>query len=548
MFKTNFFSLINQKLISENKNKKPFWTPRKMIFWGFNIIAGYTFLITLGQTYFKLGNFLPLVLILSSFIAFVSGIAFGRLSSHYGKNGGTLIFARHAFGKKIGGLMGFFQIMQLPIVSAIFPLSTVWLFNGLSINKIQISDQWYMYVLGMLLLGLISIIPIFNFTSNKVSLTIMWTFKWIVVIFSIVLCLSQVRHFSTNIINGYKPTSSYNYFLIIQAIITFFFAFGGFEVIGAQAEDIENSKTKILTIILTVIIMVAVFYLFYYFLILGALGPNGKAGSTGLPAVSNDNRIGNNLNKLIAVTFYGGNMSKILGSVIGVLIIVLVLITQFSSKISARLQYGWSNSRIIEAYATAGYLPSLFANKSKYHKSYPAFLLDIFITMTLALFFVLISFFGKFLISGAIDIVSYISFMQYLGALIAIMCLKFKNKKFKVNFIELILYIIVSCTIILLLFSYMIGGFINFVDYFKTTSNNRSLNNLSIGITSLFLVVIFIVGITLVACSFIFKWDKNNVKQFKNKNDSNISDSLDNKIDDIIGHDSKTEGKGVSGF
>lgn len=141
---------------------------------------------------------------------------------------------------------------------------------------------------------------------------------------------------------SYSPGLGYRYLPMITAIITFFFAFGGFEAVAAQVEEIENSKQKITSILLYMLVLVFIFYLFYYFVLGGALGAG--SGQTSLQAPANNGAVGNLMNKLLALVFTNRGTAttttELLGSAAGVAFFVFAVVAQFAAKTSSRMQCG----------------------------------------------------------------------------------------------------------------------------------------------------------------------------------------------------------------
>ena len=163
---------------------------------------------------------------------------------------------------------------------------------------------------------------------------------------------------------------------------------------------------------------------------------------------------------------------------------VLLVITQISNKSGSRLQGVWGNTRIISSYSENGYLPDVFTRKNKYNQYMNALYFDLILCTFFTVLYLILNFFLKFLASGALQAVSYISFMQYLG--VASACLymgykkdsKIKNKKW-----ENVYFIFVIIAIIFILISYMVGGIYDFVNYLNKTPGYRDPDKLTVILT-----------------------------------------------------------------
>ena len=80
--------------------------------------------------------------------------------------------------------------------------------------------------------------------------------------------------------------------------MTFFFAFGGFEVVASMSGDLKNSKKSMISTILMIILFIGIFYFFYYYAIMGALGPKGVAPTS---KTNEPNPINNIFEKVLGI-------------------------------------------------------------------------------------------------------------------------------------------------------------------------------------------------------------------------------------------------------
>ncbi len=517
--------LISKQSSANIKHKKQKFTKKQMIFWGFNIIVGYTFLIALSGTFKAFGSFVPIMILVASLIAFGAGRAFGKLSQKYDANGGTLLYTRKAFGYRVGGVIGFFQLLQLPINSSTVAIAFVWAFNGIHAGGVNLGDQWYIYILAFILYLLFSIVPYFGFTNSKISLFIFWFLKWSIIVGSIIASLFLIKSYGHNIgqyiapgKNMFTGKNSINFFGMIAAFTTFFFAFGGFEVVASMSNDLKDAKKNIASTIAWIVILVALFYIFYYFIILGCVGPKG---------ISSNSR--NDLNPFISVFSkvfnkskgIGDNIIKVTAGVVAALLALFLIITQIFNKGTSRTQSAWGNTRIINAYSSAGYLSPKLQRKNKYGQFYKAFWLDFIIASVFTVFYLIVQLIIVltkkqnlgFIGSGALQTVAYISFIQYLGSIAACLWLAHKKKKIKISLFDTIYFSITAVLILFFMIMFLVGGFVQISEYIHGDENG-SLTSI---LTTSFIIIFFIIAVIIVWNGERKGWNKNNLLDVKDQ-------------------------------
>lgn len=532
--------------VIQTKAKRGIMTPSKMVVWGFNLIVGYTFLISFSSVFNQAGNIMPVIIILGAFLALISGIAFGKMSQYFNRNGGVLLYTRAAFGQKAGGIFGMFQLLQLPIVASTVAIGFAWAFTG--INNLQ--NNVFILSGALILFLVLSIIPRYNFTTNRTSLLILWVMKWFIIVAMAILALVEIKHFTQNIAHNSARSSFQNYWTFTEATVTFFFAFGGFEAVASMTDDLEDSKHNMIKVLVMIIIFVCLFYIIYYFLIVGPLGVNSNPKSidnVGIPigGAYKTNDSFNPINSIFAKIFYNSDPSKLKfgAGALGTILSLLLVLTQIANKGASRLQAGWANTRIISAYASCGYLPYSFLSKNKYGQYVVAFWFDFVIAFIFSLLFIFFRIFKlNFLYSGALGVVAYISFFQYAGVLAAALWIKIRNKKIipnrthNISNAMAVLFATVLAFIVTLLCSFVADGIRQLYLYSKASALEKSNYDNTIWISVVILIAIFVVSLVVLVLSKIYNWTDH-----AQKLDEKL---IEDEIDKIMGHPGHPEYRG----
>lgn len=450
----------------------------KAFYFCFNMIVGYAFLLGLGSVFQDTGNWFLVLNVVCAAIAFIVGLGYAKLSRHYDTNGGVFVFAYKAFGRNSAYFFGWMQYIKSPTVALTTILGMVWAFKGIHLGSEPIGNDgsyaWWLYVLAIGLFILIFWSLYFGFTGGKIALIILSVLKWFFFIFLIGLSLywlKDAKSFFNNIFaNGYSPSTwktSYKTFLsIAPAIMTFFFAFGGFEDFASMANDFENPKSTLPKAIIFVFVASTVFYLIVFYLILGSLGTTGKFGldpnSTGTGDI-------NPINNLIYKTFGSGT------GAIALAFGLILAFSQVANKSCARLQTSWALSRQLSPLGSSGFLPRLIGRRNKYGQLKNALVFDFIIVSFFICLYLLIAIFvfhnqnsGR--LSGALGIYSFIAFVVYFGTLISLIKIASRERTvINLNIYEKIMYWfgIIALALIIILYVYSgvstYDGFINLI-------------------------------------------------------------------------------------
>ena len=497
--------LAIKKQVKSPRKKK--WSFGMFIFWGFNFIVGYAFIVGLNSSFSHVGTLFPVIILFSGFIAFVTGLSFSRLSNSFHTNGGIYLYCKKVFGRKTGVLAGFFQYIQEPFVALSSFFGMLWAFQGIIIKHhatYTFEKKWFIGFLAILIVVGAYLVTSYGFFSTSISLYFLWFLKWAVIIFSIFLCFYSIKngHFGTNIVSkgmNLKHIGA-NTKTCIESTITFFFAFGGFEGIAIISNDIENPKKNMGRALIVIMVLAFLFYIFYFYMILGTTGAGNIPGKSSATLAPNYNKHNpsyldfNALNYIIGNTLFKGSNGGVLGfGISGVMTFVIIIVTlsELANKATSRIQNGWVNSRMIAELARDGFFPLALAKRDRYFQLTNALSFDLLITTVLIIIFYPIYLSTKFNISDALSLYTICAFIQYLFGIAAILKHWNVNKKVKLSMIEVMMYVIVFVIILFLLVAFMLYGFIDGITgiYHAASGHSHDINSLNTLITTLTIII-----------------------------------------------------------
>ncbi len=481
------------------------------IFFGFNTAFGYSFLITIGNAFSKGGNYTGLIILISCFLTMGSGLIFGKLSKRFKYNGGAYHYATNAYSKYVGGICGIFQSLINPFYSAVVPLGIVWIFNGIAINgNSNISHEWWIYGLALLIFIAVSLIPIFGFAKTNKYLNVMLIIKLSVFIFLAIVALTKINNFNQNIfhnagtVKGYVSNGQFHYKTIketfstlIPAIFLIFFAFEGSENLTTMRNDVIHPEKNIVKATVLAPLFIGIAYIIYFYLFLGSVGSNTSTGGMvhqdGSGSAASNNIGPNVVNTLLGITIKVPGFDNAAGP-IGIVLALYLIISQISNKSSGRLQDAWETSRIFSSLSRDGYLPKTFYKKNKYGQFKFSIYLDLLISSSIAILFIILNYFDSIVFTTILSTTSLITFVVFIITGCSFFKLQKKEKSFKqtslVNFFagfSLFLYIS-------LFICYFIVGLLNLIGMAENKLP-ASPNNYGILISLSIVLVFFIIGL-----------------------------------------------------
>ncbi len=487
------------------KRKKRTWTKKQFIFWALNFIISYSFIIGLNGTFKQAGNLMIIPILVGSFIAFLVGICYARLTKKFTDDGGAYLYIKNAFkSKALSWHAWFWEYVQAPFVMVTIIFGVLWAFHNIKSSNSGdgLDKNPWVFVLALLLFSITFLIVRRGFVSTKITLYILWFLKWFILIFAIIASFILVvkNHANISYMPSYKSTNE-GFVGIISSIMTFFFAFGGIEGVVIVANDLEDNKKNIYSSILITILLISLFYIFFFYSILGGIGVNtGKdhgssTNCNGFPVNSSSDF--NPINSIVMNIF--GIKSLSLGLSVGITVLILFITTcQISGKISSRLQNVWINARAIYVAADDGLLPKSFTKKNKYKQYGKALFLDSGITLILIIIFYILFRCANYNVVDSLSLYTITAFMQYIA--VAIVCIKLaREKRIVVKLWEYISYYITVTGLSFLLICYFILGFL-------TIHNGIDTSNIGIFSTSIIFLILIIISFAIYEIGKKLNW------------------------------------------
>lgn len=406
------------------------FSEKNFIFFTINFIVGFGFVSTI-LTITNLKALGLITILLTSFITLGIVLVFSRLAAVYSEEyGGSYYYAKKIGDSKAKKLFAFWvgwsQFMQGPILSAAGPLFLATAISVITDNQMVISIVRGISFLFYILLMFISTFGLK--LSTKViylSAIIKWTIIFLALLLSAYLAFKNPSY-STNF-SGLidKPKSEYAY-LISSSVISFMYAFGGFESIAAMTKDAQTNKIK--KVLFLSFGFIVAFYLVFYLVLLGV----------------NSNVLNGQFSNIFLKTW----------SITGLVIFIIgTIFNQISSKISTVLV----NSRQLIPLAEDGYLPKFLIKTNSRGEYRNAIYFSLGLTIfSLIVFWALPEFLNlKNFFLSVIEIGTISFLVQYVLTFITALILEHKNKVITIPWYEKIIYYLVMILLISLIIIYL---------------------------------------------------------------------------------------------
>lgn len=491
------------KGFAKNLKSKPARQNHKLSFgelvWlGFNATTGITFtavffsvVVVANKPQQGVGLHILWIFLLEAFIAGICAWAYARLSRvHALKTGASYVYARTSFGRFIGWMISFMQVMTFPLTITSQIVSMIRI-NFTDKNS-SIHANWgtygnvYLDLIGlaiftiaalMILLGVKYFKRVFRYSSYV---------KWFS---SILLIIGALALIFVNVHNGYGDGLSNTYNNTHLSIASFsaafascFYFFLGFETFSTIGSNLKNPEkhigpSMILVMSLTALFMITTTTIFIAAIVANTYYPN--------PNIQVFDLLGDNTN-----TFW----IKIAGSII-------MIVCAISLKLNASSQYPFYASAIMQTQGKEGYISSKYSQITKENISKRAVWFTVITTWISFLIILLIPDFiyansktptsEQINYSQIISITSIIFIIIYLVVVAAAIKLAFE-KKMKAHWFELTLWIFVEIFLLWQAYQYFFGD--------ATSSDSQSLlglilnGNLVAGIVPLVCLAIVIFG------------------------------------------------------
>ncbi|ALV23531.1 hypothetical protein ASO20_02630 [Mycoplasma sp. (ex Biomphalaria glabrata)] len=449
------------------------------LFFSLNIIVGYAFVVGLGSSIQASGLIgMPLILLACAIVAFGAGIVFGTFAEKYSGYGGAYIYVKHGLGKKWAFFIGWCQYIQGPFCAISAIAAIVWSFQGANFfgwdltNTAKFDEvKPILFAISTILFIIFIIIVNLGFRSTRLSLWLTWGLKWFVIILSLIfafICIGKLiaennSHKIIDNITGKGFHYNGNFFEIITSVLTFFFAFGGFEGAAAMSDDMTNAKKNMSFILIGSIIIATFFNFIYYFVFLAALGVNQNDPTSIIPNGTLDS---NPINSVIL---------NVLGGATGVFIAItsLCVLSQVGNNSATCMQNSWIDTRLLLPLAIEGWLPKSWTRVNKHGQFSKCLIFDSILTIVLMVVYALGASFATDDIannlSNTLGIYSLITFINYLGTMTSAFVL-WRKKELVFKKWELV----ICFSAYALIFLTILGFFTQWI-YFVVTSNGSAL-------------------------------------------------------------------------
>lgn len=398
---------------------------RTFLLFSINYIVGFGFIQTTNKI-INIGWAGSLVIVAGALIAFSVALVFARGAKNFDETGGSYVYAKKAFGKKMTFFQGWNQYIQSPLAGAAAPL---FLYSILKDYWTQDwgQEKWSLMVLSFALFALIILSTFMGFKKSSKFILVAASVKWIILFLTFgaaIYMFATNSYFVENMTTMNVSTAGF-----VGALISFFYAFGGIEGIAAMTTDVKDGKKNTTKIILINFIFATAFYAIFYLVLVGAL---------------------HNVNE---------NATKhVLKATFGITGVVLFVIAMIFNKFSSAPGSTIANSRSLAPMAEDNLLPKWIGTKNKNGEYKNAIIFDTILRFIFMFGFMIIPMFlnSEMDFTTIIDIWTLVIFIQYTFTFITMLVLEKQGKITKIPAWERIAYVIGSILMIAALVVYLI--------------------------------------------------------------------------------------------
>lgn len=211
---------------------------------GIIIGAGIYALMGIGTQY--AGNAIWLSFLIGAFIAILTGLSYGELSSMFPRDAEEYDFTKHAFGKKIALIIGLMLILTAVVAVATVALSFAGYLHSITNIPVLLSAIF-------LVIGVASI----DYCGIRQSCEV-----------NIILTIIGVSGLLLIVLTGLKNLSFTNLLLmphgfsgVLRAAALVFFAYMGFENVARLTEETKNPRITIPRAIMLSVILSSIVYI-----------------------------------------------------------------------------------------------------------------------------------------------------------------------------------------------------------------------------------------------------------------------------------------------
>ena len=455
-----FAKTLKSKPVTRQNHKLSFG---ELVWLGFNATTGITFTAVFFSVVIVVDkNNMPTnqgvglnilwIFLLEAFIAGICAWAYARLSRvHAMKTGASYVYARTSFGRFMGWMISFMQIMTFPLTITSQIVSMIRI-NFTDPNS-SIHTSWgtfqnvYLDLIGlaifttaalMILLGVKYFKKVFRYTSY-----VKWFSSLLLVVGAIALIFVAGGHgLSQTYKNSTLTVASFS-----AAFSTCFYFFLGFETFSTIGNNLKNPEkhigpSMILVMSLTALFMIATTTIFIAAIVSQSYYPN--------PNIQVFDLLGTKTNT---------EWIKFAGSII-------MIVCAISLKLNAASQYPFYASAIMQTQGKEGYISSKYSKLTKENISNRAVW---FTVITTWISFIIILLVPDFIYAKSstpaadqinygqiISITSIIFIVIYLVVVAAAIKLAFE-KKMKAHWFELTLWVFVEIFLLWQAYQYFFG-------------------------------------------------------------------------------------------
>ncbi|WP_051616762.1 APC family permease [Mycoplasmopsis sturni] len=408
-------------------------TSRQFRYFSINMIVGFG-LISTVLSVSNLGGWGFLIILITGFMTMSTGFVFSRLAQKYSETyGGSYAYAREIayktkrgkrFKRNFQFFVGWNQFIQGPILSATTPLfltgaATVFTQDTTTINIVRIASFVFYIILVL--------ISTFGLKVNKKVILASAIIKWSTLMLSVFLLLYLAisdNYFIQNIVYTKDITqgnAQYGHvapYAIFSSIVSFMYAFGGYESLSAMTKDVKTNNFR--SILMGAFWVILIFYMLFYLIVFNV-----------------------NSNLFFSDSSKTKEFSNIFARVWGITGLIIFVIGLVFNNISSKLSTSYTGARQIVPLAEDGYLPKWVAKRSeKYGEYRNAMWFAVILTIvSLITFWILPTFIPSIhFLFNVINLGTISFFIQYILTFVTSLILEKQNRIEKIPLWEKILY------------------------------------------------------------------------------------------------------------
>lgn len=246
---------------------------KKIGFWSIvlltiNSIIGSGIFLSPGAVVAKAGSKTPLIYFCAAIFASVLAVTFASASKYVSKSGAAYVYAKAAFGSKIGFYIGLTRYFATCISWGVLATGVVkillTLFGFDSGNFMDVSIGFVLFMLVMLVINLLGP-KVFKIINNTATIAKLSVLIFLILIGIFIVISTKTNHFAD--INNLKNTSGAPLIpkmtssIFVMSTIAAFYAFAGFETVASGAGDMEKPEKNLPRAIPLAILIIAIIYI-----------------------------------------------------------------------------------------------------------------------------------------------------------------------------------------------------------------------------------------------------------------------------------------------